>query len=34
MSCNIDAFNNGMGLWNLEQGEETGAAVRLQWEPA
>lgn len=34
MSCNIDAFNNGMGLWNLEQGEEAGAAVRLNWEPA
>ncbi len=34
MSCNIDAFNNGMGLWSLEPGEEAAAAVRVRWEPA
>lgn len=34
MTCNIDAFNNGMGLWSLEPGEEAVAAVRVRWEPA
>ncbi len=30
MSCNIDAFNNGMGLIALEPGEEAHAGIRVE----
>ncbi len=32
MSCNIDAFNNGMGLIALEPGEEAHGGIRVEME--
>ena len=34
MTCNIDAFNNAMGLLLLEPGEEAHAGIRIEWQKA
>ena len=33
MSCNIDAYNNGMGLWTLAPGAIGTASIQLSLEP-